>query len=386
MAVPTISGVTPNVGPTMGRTMFEITGTNFRLPPTPPPGPTTGETQQTVEVLFGAEEAISVKVVSETIVRAVNRAIDPGTYSITVRNLDDAGVVIPGETVTLADAVTFKRPVLRPEANAAGEVLRMNQSELTRVVRTFLRDLKRQILDNVSLTTHTDYFDPETGLAVGTVNLSRLPGLVLIGPDLVENRQYSLNDEPDFDEGTPDDDFVTTRVPYTVDIQFEILGMSNNTAEMLNLMQAATMYFESNKFLRLQKDGADPTKGFVEYEMDFQPGEQFKASRTVANASNLRQFSGLVEIRGFDLDQLAGINSGDTNGIPLHEVVDRSREQDDVDVQLDPAVQVAITSATPGPGEQPASPTLSTSVITTSGPVVSSIKLDLPPKPCRCGD
>jgi len=151
-------------------------------------------------------------------------------------------------------------------------------------------------------------------------------------------------------------------------------------------MQATTMYFESNKFLRLQKDGADPTKGFVEYEMDFRPGEQFKASRTVANASNLRQFSGLIEIRGFDLDQLAGINSGDTNGIPLHEVVDRSREQDDVDVQLDPAVQVAITSATPGPGEQPAPPTLSTSVITTSGPVVSSIKLPLPPKPCRCGD
>ncbi len=379
MAVPTISGVTPTVGPTMGRTMFEITGTNFRLPPVPPAGPTSKQSQQTVQVLFGVEEAVSVKVVSSTIARAVNRAIDPGVLGITLNNLDDSGVPIGGETVTLPTAITFKRPVLRAEANAAGEVLRTNQSELARVVRTFLQELKRQIFPNVSLTTHTDYFDAETGLAMSNVNLSQLPGLILVGPDLVENRIYSLNDPPDFDEGTVDADFVTTDVPYTVNLEFEILGMADHTVEMLNLMAAATTFFHKNKFLRIQKDGADVSKGFVEYEMDFQSEGEFQASRTNAGASNLRQFSGRIEIRGFDLDQLAGINSGDTNGIPLHEVIDRSREQDDVDVQLDPTVQVEVTSAAAGQGEQPAPPTLSTIVITTSGPVVSSIKLPVPP-------
>lgn len=373
MAVPTISSVTPTVGPTMGRTMFEIIGTGFRLTPLPPPGPTSKQTQQTVEVDFGTEPALSVKVVSDTIVRAVNRATDPGVLGITLRNIDDLGVPIGGEVVTLPTAITFKRPAIRAEANAAGEIVNLNQSELTRVVRTFIRELERQILPNVSLTTETDYFDPETGLSMSAVNLSSLPGLILIGPDLVENRIYSLNDEPNFDEDTVDSDFVTTRVPYTVDIVFEILGMSNYMVELINLMHATMEFFNSNKFLRLQKDGSDISKGFVEYEMDFQPGEQFKASRTRGGASNLRQFAGLIEIRGFDLDQLAGINSGDTNGIPLHEVIDRSREQLDDEVLLDPVNQIEVTSTPDGPV---------TTVITTSGPVVSSIKLPVQPGDC----
>jgi len=368
----------------MGRTMFEITGTNFRLPPALPAGPTNKKTQQTVQVLFGTEEAISVKVVSSTLVRAVNRAIDPGILGLTLKNLDDNGDPIVGETATLSSAITFKRPAIRAEANAAGEVLRTNESELTRVVRRLLYELKRQIISNVSLTTHTDYLDPETGSAISTVNMSRLPGLILIGPDLVENRIYSLNDPPSFDEGTPDTDFAITRAPYTVDLQFEIIGMSNFMSEILNLMHAATMFFESNKYIRLQKDPDDLSKGFVEYEMDFVVDDQFKmAGGSVAGeASNLRQFSGKMEIRGFDLDQLAGINSGNANGIPLHEIIDRSRTQDDIQVQLDPTDQIEVTSTPAGPGSQPAPPTISTDVVITSGPVVSSIKLTVPAGEC----
>lgn len=370
MAVPTILTVTPNLGPTMGRTMFEITGTNFRLPPVPPPGPTNKVTPRTVEVLFGAEVASSVRVVSSTLLRAVSVPIDPGVYGVTVRNLDDDGVLIPTEEATLAAAITFRRPAIRAEMNAAGEMVRRNESPLAQVVRAFIREIKRQVIPEVVLTTDTDYFDEETGTEFHLVNLGALPCVTLVGPDLVENRMYSENARPDYDE--PDNEFVTLLTPRTVDLQFDVLGIADKMVELMNLMHAMTMFFEQNKYLRMQKDPSDPSRGFIEYEMDFQRGGDFKAARTSANNSNIRQFMGAIEIRGVNIETLFGIDAGETDGgIPLHAVIGRSRTHDDVEVQLDPIVQVGVTSGT-------------MSVVEPNPP--GAFKTTVPPHPCSCGD
>ena len=357
MAVPTIASITPTVGPTMGRTMIDIDGTNFRLPPAIVPGPTNGEEQQTVQVLFGTEEALRVRVLSDDRVLALAPVQDAATVAITLRNLDDAGDPIVGEEVILASAFIYAMPRLTAE----------HPTELDRVVRMMKRELERQIISNVSTTVHTD-FDEETGAALHTTKLSTLPGLVLGPPDLVRNFFYSENEEQDHDEGTPEGDFVTTEVPYTVDLQFELFGFSDRLGELLNLMHITTEFFRSNTFLRILKDGSVPALGWVEYEMEFQTDGDPKASRSVVNNSNLRQFAASFVIRGFDIDQLSSYDSGSIANAPKHEIVDRGRTHDDQDVELDPTVQIDVSSGTVE--------------IVPGGPVVSSIKSGAGPGDC----
>ncbi len=106
-----------------------------------------------------------------------------GSADVLLQNLDGAGEPIAGEAVLLPSAFTYERPALATE------------SSLTRLVRTLLRALKAQIIENVNPTVHTDFdASPEDGLHLAAV--ARLPALVLAGPELRQNRAYSLNQQP----------------------------------------------------------------------------------------------------------------------------------------------------------------------------------------------
>jgi hypothetical protein len=332
----------------MGRTLVNITGTNFRLPDPIAPGPPPYEVIQTVSVLFGAEPALEVFVYSDTLVGAVAPINDQGTVSITVKNLDNAGVPIAGETATLANAYTFKVPEIGAEF----------PSDLQRLVRQMLRELKRQVLPDVTepvpddatktqrvqrvvLTVHTDY-DEDTGAMLASTKLSRLPGLILVGPELIENRFFSVNKKPEFDEGGPDEDVTVTRVPVTVDLVFSIVGVSDHTMELLNLMALLLTFFESNRTLAMLRSTADPSKGKVAYEMDWTDGGQPRVSGASSD-SNIRSFSGSFEIRGFDIEAAIGLASGETTtGVPKHEVVERSRR-----MPVDESVEIEFDSFEP---------------------------------------
>jgi hypothetical protein len=170
-------------------------------------------------------------------------------------------------------------------------------------VRTLLRDLKRQVHPNVSLTVQTD-FDAETGDELHLTELASLPGLVLVGPELRENRFYSLNRPPEVPVG--DGTAVRRRVPYTVDLGFTIVGVADHTTELLNLMAATGLYFHRNKYLEMDRDPANPGAGRVRYEMDFTPDGDLRVT-SQPNESNVRSFSGSFVIRGFDLEDLTGV-------------------------------------------------------------------------------
>src|SRR6185503_13336633 len=97
------------------------------------------------------------------------------------------------------------------------------------LVRAVIDELRRQIVDNVQLTTNTDFGDGVVDAAV----LAKLPGLVLIGPDVRENRFFSENKS----RQTPLTDGFSRdmRPAFTVDLVFTLVGVDDNTITTLNL-------------------------------------------------------------------------------------------------------------------------------------------------------
>jgi hypothetical protein len=297
MAIPTITSIQPARGPASGQTLITIMGTGMRLPPQPPVGrPTTDRLPQTVEIRIGAQRATRVLVREEpgipdgTAATCLTPAGVPGPADIIIQNLDGAGQPVAGEAVLLPGAFTYERTALSTESN------------LTRLVRTLLRALKAQVIENVNLTVHTDFdASPEDGVHLAAV--ARLPALVLAGPELRQNRTYSINQQP---VRALRDGLALHCVPYTVDVGFTLIGMTDRTAELLNLMSLCTLFLHKNKHLLVAREPDAPEAGHVAYEMDFAPGGQFQV-RSQPSESNVRHFVGELVIRGFDIDEPDGI-------------------------------------------------------------------------------
>ena len=313
MPAPTITSLTPPTGPTGGRTLVDVAGSGFRLPPPPPPSGPTPPPAPTVQILIGGREATNVRVRASDRLTFISPIGDAGAVDVVLRNLDDDGVPIPGEEVTLAGGFTFEMPALAAE------------SDLARLVRTLLRELKRQVVPNVSLTVQTD-FDAQTGDELHIAELAALPALVLVGPELREDRFYSLNQLPEV-AGAPGT-VLRRRVPYTVDLAFTIVGASDHTVELLNLMAATELFFHKNKVLEMARNPASPLSGRVRYEMDFAADGDLRVT-SQPNESNVRSFSGSFVIRGFDLEDVAGVpGDGVTEQTaPAGEIVISSPEQ-----------------------------------------------------------
>lgn len=305
MAVPTISSISPTLGHTGGATLVEILGTGFSL--------------DGMEVSFGG--ALGTKVAVATTGRAfmlspisslpvVKPDFGKGLVDVSLQNLDSNGDPVAGETVTAAAAYTYERVQLAKE------------SDLTRLVRTAIRAFRLQVIDNVSNVTDVDYdSDPLDGLNL--TDLGEFPAIVLVGPGLAENRFYSRN-KPPTKPDTPGE-FLVRRVPYTVDLEFGVLGISDSKLELVNLMAVTQLFFEKNKFLVMDRDGSDPGLGTVKYEMDLTPDGDLQAGGG-GNNSNIRTFSGTFVLRGFDLEDLTGFSGAQTIG--------RTHETDDLGVNL----------------------------------------------------
>jgi hypothetical protein len=231
-----------------------------------------------------------VRVLASERLSFLTPASDVGVVDVVVRNLDDVGAPLPGEEAIFPGGFTYARPPLTTE------------SDLTRLVRAVLRELKRQVIDNVVLTVHTDFAE-EGGDELHLAEVASLPALVLVGPELAENRFYSLNSRPEAPEGSGL--FARYRVPHTVDLGFTLVGASDHTVELLNLLAATELFFHRNKFIEMDRDAANPAGGRVRYELDLTPNGDFKVT-SQPNESNVRSFSGAYTLRGFDFEGLAG--------------------------------------------------------------------------------
>lgn len=335
MAVPTVSSVSPAIGLSQGGELVKIAGSNFRIPSSLPAPPAT------VSVLFDGAPASDVRVLDSNTLTclspthpATDIAIRPSTtpqgpIAITIANLADDGSAIVGESVTVAAAYAYTLPKHTKEF----------ATDLERVTRAFM-DLVRRLGIAVSYAIETDY-DPTSDDELHVAQFSKLPGIAIIGPELEENRFYSINEEPEFDTGTTNDDgspdgFVRTRVPYTVDLRFQIVCASDNKAELLNLQSNFVALMHANKWLYLSRSKDDATQ--VRFEMDFPEGGHPK-STTVPNNSNLRSWSAEILIRGFDIETIDGIDAGETAGVPNQAIVGEGNTATEITISgLEPAV------------------------------------------------
>lgn len=287
MTIPNVVSITPASSRTSGRALVRIVGSGFRLPSAPPttqgraPAP-----PPSVRVLFGAVEAREVHVLSTQLLHVVTPVAAPGTVDVTVQNIDDAGVLVPGETTTKAAAFAFARPSF--DGRDAAESL------LARIVRALVTDLRRQLHDNVHLAVHTDYADAPTGEAAVAM-LASVPGFALVGPRLRENRAESTNRRGvDVENGIT----VETRPGRTVDAVFTLIGVHELLQPTLNMLEETTLVFEDGAVLRVE-DPADPTDP-VEYEVIVE--EPF-ALVSGSNNSNIRAFSGSFSVRAITLNR-----------------------------------------------------------------------------------
>ena len=318
MAIPTITSITPNVGPTSGRMLVDVVGSGFRLPSLPEPTGVTSRPKPSVAVFVGGRPATLVRVRSDASLTFLLPVGDAGASDVTIYNVKDSGDEISGESITLAQGFQFHRPALTIE------------SDLARLVRSLLRELKRQVHPNVSLTVQTDY-DAQTGDELHIAELAQLPALVLVGPELSEDRFYSVNE---LIETSDSGRILRKRAPYTVDLRFTLIGTADHTVELLNLIAATQLFFHKNKFLEMNRDEANSTLGQVRYEMDIPQGGDFRQT-SQPNEANLRSFGGAFVIRGFDFE--------DMTGMPNESAVEETK----------PVETVVITPPEPMPAANP---------------------------------
>jgi hypothetical protein len=274
MSVPSADGVTPAKGPSGGGDLVSIEGRGVGGRP---------------HVLFGGQpaEVVAVRRVGAvSIVELRTPAHEPGLVAVELLNLDPDGQPIPGERVVLPLAYQYERPAIVREA------------DLTRVIRKLLRELKRQVVANVSTSVSVDYDDTVDGQSI--IAMAKLPSLVLTGPTLRQNRFYSAN-EPQYDVvGTPTGlQAVRRKPPLTVDLVFGLTVASSRTAELFNLMGSVATFLNRNRWLELPRDPSAPTRGTVRWELE--PDGDFRTQ--LASRDDLRVFTCGFVVRGFDVDE-----------------------------------------------------------------------------------
>ncbi len=153
MAIPTISGLTPDSGLPRGGTLVSISGTNFRLQDDGDDW--NEEPAQSVSVFFGSAECDSDRIwvrttgLIECIVPDTQEDDIPATVDIIVNNIDNDGVAIAGETVTEEDGYTYEKTPLDLETEGY-------QTE-TEVIKELVLYLKRNIDASVVVAMNPDY-------------------------------------------------------------------------------------------------------------------------------------------------------------------------------------------------------------------------------------
>jgi len=287
MAIPTISAVTLDIGPTSGWQYVKIEGTGFQepLPPQilgPVPIPT-----PTIAITFGGSPVREIDIASDTVLYVLTPIGDPGLVDIELANIDPNGVVIPGEVVVASDAYTYKMPSLHDD------------NDFTRVCETVIKEFRRQVLINTVRGTHTDFSaDPLSGRTL----IAKLPGVAIFGPKLTANRIHTYR-ENEHSGGNPALTFDARRRVARVDLEYSVLGISNIYRETLNMMANFQLFFDRNTTIRLQRDETDLTKGFVDYELVLTEPARLDGS---PNRSNVVLFRGGFLIRAFEIESYAG--------------------------------------------------------------------------------
>ncbi|MDQ3067564.1 MAG: IPT/TIG domain-containing protein [Actinomycetota bacterium] len=265
----------PTSGPASGGDLVRLVGTGFA---------------PRVSVRFGGRAAVVVAVREEagtSLADVRTPAHEAGLVDVELQNLNASYLPIVGESVLLIGGYRFARATVAREA------------DLTRIIRQLLRELKRQVLANVSATVSVDY-DDTTIDGLNVIAMAKVPSLVLSGPTLRPNRFYSANvPHEDVVAGSSGPEMVRRKPPYTVDLVFSLTAASERTAELFNLMAAVATFLNRNRWLELSRDPDDAARGVARWEMD--ADGEFRTQ--LAGKDDVRAFTCGFVVRGFDVDE-----------------------------------------------------------------------------------
>lgn len=291
MATPTVTSITPATGPVGGLSTITIIGGNFIIPPTPPPGPSPPFVP-TMEVWFGLEKATFVDVYSTTtMVVGVppyqGLAPDgplPAT-DITIKNLDSLGVPILGETLVVTGAYTYLRPVIHGSGARANAI----DHPFTNTTEELALLLRRQVIQNVSITTHVDFAEP----GVLTINIAKVPAIIIQGPGIGRDFEYWDNELRIVEN--VDTTVSIRKPPFIARLTYTLVGVSDNEREILNLMGSVNECFDRVKFLLVQKNPHNVNEGKVKLVLQLTQPPQVTST---PSENNIRTFLATCEVRG----------------------------------------------------------------------------------------
>lgn len=303
MAVPTISSIAPTAGTPTGGQIVEIVGTGFRLPtppvagsiPVPPSPPSVralvGGVAASVAVLSGTRLAVTVPKRSMPISSLTGETLGTEVVDITVENIDDAGVLIPGETVTIIDAYTYFRPSIQHDAP---------RRRVMRATDVLVDLLRSEVLANTVISSSTDY-DPNTGTA--EIEIQRTPQLVLEGPTVTFNAFFTSREEylvAGFDpNGSPGERFRRRRLR-VVDLDYELIGVTNSTVELQNLIEVLELVIDRNVEVPLECNPGDGEFFPLELRWIEDPRVE-RQSADPGLRSDLRVFRSRIQLRGLPI-------------------------------------------------------------------------------------
>lgn len=270
---PTITSILPITGLTAGRELATISGTGFNTD-------VDSDGVARMGVKFGTLEASRVRVRSATSLDCLTPIADLGAYDVEVEDLDTV------ETDSLSNAFTFARPVI-----AGGAY----NSDLWRVVEALIVELKRQVLEEVVLTTQVE-FDDTTSDDLSHIRLAKVPALVLIGPDVSDSVGPHARVMEEFDH-IGGGSYERKRSIDVKTLRFMLHGVDDKTVRLVNLMREVISFFRRNGVLRVLSDPADQNSAIRELDMRPPNPSEWRMA-TSPNIHNQRHFSGEFSIIG----------------------------------------------------------------------------------------
>lgn len=270
---PVISSIAPVTGLTMGRELATISGTGFNIA-------VDSDGVARMGVKFGTLEATRVRVRSTTALDCLTPIADPAVYALEVEDLDTS------LKDTLASAFTFGRP----EIGGGAE-----QSDLWRVIEALIVELKRQVLEEVVLTTQVE-FDDVTGDDLSIIKVAKTPALVLVGPDVAESGGPHARVVEEFVH-LGGGAYERPRSLDVMDLRFRLHGVDDKSVRLFNLMREVISFFRRNPVLSVLSDPSDPNSAIREFDL-LPPNPSEWRTQTAPNIHNLRQFSGEFRISG----------------------------------------------------------------------------------------
>lgn len=294
MAQPTISSIAPSPLWSAGQ-MVTITGTNFQtwsIPssssgPLPPPTPT-------VKVTVDGVSCEKVLVYSPTQLTCMVPGHDPGIAAVVVSNIDEDGLLISGEAST-SSPITYKHPALTDDL------------DLLRAHVAVVQILRQQILDNVVMFVSVDYAETPFEATM----LTKVPALLLSGPTIttsdavyVQNTDIEVSTSPGF---------ASFEAPEFVDLEYDLVGVTNNMRQLVNLQGVMQRFFRKTRKLSMPRDPADLSKGNVTYILERKLNESIKAT-TTPNKQDIHSFEVSFRLIGVGAEGLSSFPGENQTG------------------------------------------------------------------------